>query len=126
MSTVQLSLNVRPEVAKLIMDLIMTMPPEPDDIEAAQAKPEIKAPQAAQPTAAPEPQATQELAQEAPEPAQGDVKPLTIEDVRAVLAPLTQEGKPIAKMLQDSFGVAKLSQVPPERYPEVLKKAEGL
>ncbi len=126
MSTVQLCLNVRPEVAKVIMDLIMAMPPEPDDIEAAQAKPEIKSPQAAQPTAAPEPQAAQAPAEEASEPVQGDVKPLTIEDVRAILAPLTQEGKPVARMLKESFGVAKLSQVPPERYPEVLKKAEGL
>lgn len=51
----------------------------------------------------------------------------TLEEVRHVLATLSQEGK--QKEVKDiitSFGAKKLSDVPEEKYTEVLEKAEKI
>ncbi len=62
-----------------------------------------------------------------------DVKPtpatkeITLEQVRAKLAALSQDGKQAeVKALITEFGVKKLSDVPAEKYSELLAKAEVL
>ena len=54
-------------------------------------------------------------------------KAITLEEVRAKLEALTQGGKQAeVKALIESYGVAKLTQIPAENYAEMLKKAEGI
>lgn len=51
----------------------------------------------------------------------------TLEEVRAKLAVLSQNGKQAqVKELITEFGAKKLSDIPAERYPELLKKVEVL
>ncbi|MGD6778438.1 rRNA biogenesis protein rrp5 [Sutcliffiella horikoshii] len=51
----------------------------------------------------------------------------TLEDVRAKLAALSQDGKQVqVKELITSFGAKKLSDIPVEKYPELLKEAGKL
>ena len=54
-------------------------------------------------------------------------KAVAIEDVRAVMAQKTQEGKSqgIKELLQ-KYGAVKLSAVAPEHYPALLKEAKVL
>ena len=54
-------------------------------------------------------------------------KAVVIEDVRAVMAQKTQEGKSkeIKELLQ-KYGAVKLSAVDPEHYPALLKEAKVL
>ena len=54
-------------------------------------------------------------------------KAIAIEDVRAVMAQKTQEGKSkeIKELLQ-KYGAVKLSGVAPEHYPALLKEAKVL
>lgn len=50
-----------------------------------------------------------------------------LEDVRAKLAALSQDGKQVqVKDLITGFGVKKLSDIPVEKYPELLEEAEKL
>lgn len=86
-------------------------------------------------TAEPAPQSESKVEPE-PEPqpeTQSETKPKTepepkptasIEAVRLKLAELVQAGKQAeVKQLLESFGATKLSDVPPERYGELLAKA---
>lgn len=51
----------------------------------------------------------------------------TLETVRAKLANLSQSGKQKeVKAIIESFGVAKLTDIPAENYPEVMRKAAEL
>jgi len=51
----------------------------------------------------------------------------TLEDVRAKLAALSQDGKQVqVKELITGFGAKKLSDIPVEKYPELLVEAEKL
>lgn len=51
----------------------------------------------------------------------------TLEQVRAKLADLQRQGKRAeVKALIQSFGVSKLSEVPAERYDELMAKAEEI
>ena len=51
----------------------------------------------------------------------------TLEQVRAKLADLQRQGKRAeVKALIQSFGVSKLSEVPAERYAELMAKAEEI
>lgn len=54
-------------------------------------------------------------------------KPVTVEDIRAVMAQKSQEGKTkeIRELLQ-KFGAVKLSAVKPEDYPALLQEAQVL
>lgn len=53
--------------------------------------------------------------------------PPTLEEVRAKLATLSQEGKQAqVKALITEFGAKKLSDIPADQYVELLKKAEEL
>lgn len=51
----------------------------------------------------------------------------TLEEVRSKLATLSQSGKQaeVKKLITD-FGAKKLSDIPEEKYPEVLEKLEEL
>ena len=60
-------------------------------------------------------------------PAPTPTPSVSLETVRAKLTALVQAGKqPQVRELLDSFGAAKLSDVPPERYAELLEKAGAL
>ena len=51
----------------------------------------------------------------------------TLEEVRAKLAVLSQNGKQTqVKELITEFGAKKLSDIPAERYPELLERVEVL
>ena len=51
----------------------------------------------------------------------------TLEEIRAVLAQKSIEGlTDKVKELIASYGVKRLSDVPPEKYADLLKKAEGI
>lgn len=51
----------------------------------------------------------------------------TLEQVRAKLASLAQSGKQKeVKELIASFGVKKLTDIPEDKYPEVMEKAEEI
>lgn len=52
-------------------------------------------------------------------------KPVAVEDIRAVMAQKSQEGKTkeIRELLQ-KFGAVKLSAVKPEDYPALLQEAQ--
>ncbi len=54
-------------------------------------------------------------------------KPVVVEDIRAVMAQKSQEGKTkeIRELLQ-KFGAVKLSAVNPENYPALLQEAQVL
>ena len=64
---------------------------------------------------------------EADKKAADSKKAVAIEDVRAVMAQKTQEGKSqgIKELLQ-KYGAVKLSAVAPEHYPALLKEAKVL
>lgn len=54
-------------------------------------------------------------------------KAVTLEEVRGVLAPLSQNGKgQEVKDLIASFGATKLTEIPAEKYGELLAAAKGL
>lgn len=56
-----------------------------------------------------------------------EAKKLDLEDVRAVLAKLSQHGKTAeVKELIVKFGGTKLSDVPKENYSQLLKEAEEI
>ena len=56
-----------------------------------------------------------------------ETKKLNLEDVRAVLAKLSQHGKTAeVKELIVKFGGTKLSDVPKENYSQLLKEAEEI
>jgi hypothetical protein len=76
-----------------------------------------------------EPEKIQEIA-ETPikeEPPKEEVSKVTIEDVRAVLAVKTRDGKTQkVKALLNEFGADKLSSVPEDKLTDLKARAEGL
>lgn len=63
----------------------------------------------------------------APSSAEPQVPTVSFEDVRAKLASLVQAGKqPQVKELLASFGASKLSDVPAERYGELMQKSSEI
>lgn len=61
------------------------------------------------------------------EPEKGISPKIGIEDIRAVLAEKSQDGKSKeVKALLNQYGVAKLSAVAEKEYPGLLKKAKAL
>ena len=61
-------------------------------------------------------------------PPQEDKKPvIKLEDVRHLLATLSQSGKQKeVKALIQKFGAKKLTDIPEEKYPELLEEAEAI
>ena len=52
---------------------------------------------------------------------------VTLEQVRAKLADLTRKGKRAeVKKLLEVYGANKLSEVPPDKYSELMVRAEGI
>jgi hypothetical protein len=71
----------------------------------------------------PAPAPTPEVEAPAPAPAAN----VTLVQVRARLAELSSEGKKDAiKKLMSDFGVSKLTEVPEEKYSELMTAAEAL
>ena len=63
----------------------------------------------------------------APEPTKKEDKPITIEQVRAVLSDKSGEGKTAqVKALLMKYDAGRLSGVKPEDYPDLLREAEAL
>ena len=56
-----------------------------------------------------------------------DTPKITLEVVRAKLAALSQSGKQSeVKALIKKFGAAKLTEIPKDKFPEILKEAEKI
>jgi hypothetical protein len=54
-------------------------------------------------------------------------KEITLEEVRAKLAALSQSGKQAqVKALISKFGASKLTDIPKEKYAELMKEAEAI
>lgn len=49
-------------------------------------------------------------------------KPISKTDIRATATALSKTNKPALKAIFDSFGVAKLSDIPEDKYPELMRK----
>ncbi|WP_395013558.1 hypothetical protein [Robinsoniella peoriensis] len=76
-----------------------------------------------------EPKAGQAVAEKNKKPVEAEPasKKVTVEDIRAVLAQKSQDGKSKeVKALLNKFGVAKLSAVEEKDYPVLLLEAEAL
>lgn len=68
-----------------------------------------------------------ELEAEKPQTEHSKAVPITIEQIRAVLAEKSQSGKqPEVKGLITKFGAQKLTAIDPACYAEMLKEAEAL
>jgi len=102
------------------------------DRECEVKKPAASAPAAKKPTEPAKEEPKQpEPAKEEPKPAAAEkVKgppPVSLETVRAKLADLAREGKQAQiKALFGEYGAAKLTEVPEDKFPELLEKAAGL
>ena len=69
----------------------------------------------------------QDAAQPQPETAEKEEKPATLEDIRALMAQKSQDGKSKeVKELLQKYGAAKLSAVKPEDYPALMQEAQVL
>lgn len=56
-----------------------------------------------------------------------NTKEITLEEIRAKLAALTQGGKQAeVKALIKKYGGAKLSDIPKDKYPQLMQEAEGM
>jgi len=85
---------------------------------------EVKAETITPPATAPDPLTTEEPPKE--EPPKEEVI-YTLEQVREKLAALSRDGKQAqVKALITKTGAAKLSEIPPEKYAELMKEAEAL
>jgi hypothetical protein len=84
-----------------------------------------KKPKAAKPAATPA--VTEAVTPAAPAPAAESPSEVTLEQVRAKLAALSQAGKAATvKELISGYGVAKLTDVPKDKYADLLAAAEGI
>ena len=62
-----------------------------------------------------------------PTPALEEAAPITLEDVRGVLAKLSQNGKADAvKVLIAKFGAKKLTDITADKYADLMAQAEAL
>lgn len=69
----------------------------------------------------------QDAAQAQPEAEVQQEKPATLEDIRALMAQKSQDGKSKeVKELLQKYGAAKLSAVKPEDYPALMQEAQVL
>lgn len=102
-------------------------PPTPaPKAEKAKAVPAPKPAPAAEPEKAPS-ASTGPAAGTATETTASPSKAVTLEEVRAKLAALSQAGKaPGVKALIADAGFAKLTDIPADQYPAILEKAAAL
>jgi hypothetical protein len=95
-------------------------------MEKAKEAPAPKSAPAAEPEKAPS-ASTGPAAGTATETTVSPSKPITLEEVRAKLAALSQAGKaPGVKALIADAGFAKLTDIPADQYPAILEKAAAL
>ena len=67
-----------------------------------------------------------EISREKVETSKEEVKEITIEEVRATLARLSEKGKDLeVKALIKKFGVKKISDIPKEKYEQLLSEAQS-
>ena len=112
MAAGQLTVAGEPEAVKAVVE---------QAAEAAENKPAKKQ---RKPAATP---AADETPAAAPAPAAASPSEVTLEQVRAKLAALSQAGKAATvKELIAGFCVAKLTEVPADKYAELLAQAEAL
>lgn len=65
-----------------------------------------------------------EVSREKVETSKEEVKEITIEEIRATLARLSENGKDLeVKTLIKKFGVKKISDIPKEKYEQLLSEA---
>jgi hypothetical protein len=114
-------------ISKALIALLSETADAPAEVEpkkTRKAKDEALAPTPAAPetaTATPEVSAPAEAATASPS------KPITLEEVRAKLAALSQAGKTAdVKALISKFGAGKLTDLAADKYSEVLLAAEAL
>lgn len=94
---------------------------EPVETPAPAAVPEPVVPA---PAAAPEPAVAEPAAPVVPEPAAPE---FTFEEVRSRLVALAKQGHADAvKNILTNLGVDKLSDIPPNHYPEIMALADGI
>lgn len=76
----------------------------------------------------PEPQPKQEQKKEQPKKqAKTSEQAITLETVRGKMVELARAGQqPKMKEIIESFGADKLSDIPEDKYPEVIKKVEAV
>ena len=103
---------------KLLLDVVEDMRSLADSIQAvADAMMQSNAPAD---TAQAEPAET-------PKPQETKKHPVTIEEVRAVLVPLTQKGLGAEiRAIFQKYGAGKLSEIKADDYEAVIAEAEGL
>lgn len=103
---------------KLLLDVVEDMRSLADSIQAvADAMMQSDAPQ----------DTAQAVVAEPPKPTKKPEKKVTIEEVRAVLVPLTQKGLGAEiRAIFQKYGAGKLSEVKPEDYEAVIAEAEEL
>lgn len=108
-----------PELIKVIEKLTSTVPVKKESV-------------ATKASASKELQKTTEVAEKSiSKPATNEkketAKPITLEEVRTKLAALTQSGKQAeVKALIKNHGGKKLSDIPKDKYPDLLKDAEEI
>ena len=119
-------------VAELTAEVAVASTGEPVEVKVeAPAEPKkAKAPKAAPATTDSSPSSESASApapSETSAAAKGSAPDVTLEEVRAKLASLSQGGKgKEVKALLSGYGAAKLTDVPADKYAELLKNAEQL
>jgi hypothetical protein len=99
-------------------------PTAPETADVVAEKETAAAVEATEPTS--DPGVTPEPEKE-PEPAAATAPTLKLEDVREKLATISRAGKTAqVKELISSFGAGKLTDIPEDKYAELLEKAEKL
>lgn len=117
--TVDININA-PELSAAITALAVAM--SGDSTQQTYLVKETVSEQAPEPAQEPKPKARPK-----PKPEQKTEPVIPLETVRAKLAALSREGKQSqVKALISEFGATKLTDIPAEKYGELLKAAEGL
>lgn len=111
---------------KLLLDVVGDIRSLADSLQAVADAMTQSEPEAETPAAGTEKKADTKKAEPAPSPAPEE-KPLTLEEVRAVLAEKSRAGHTAeVKALLIKHGADKLSDIDPAEYPALLADAEVL
>lgn len=111
---------------KLLLDVIEDMRSLADSLQAvADAIGQSDQPSETATPAEKKPRAARKAAE--PMKTEPEAKPLSLEDVRAVLAEKSRAGHTAeVRKLLEKHGASKLSEIDPAKYPALLADAEGL
>lgn len=109
------------EMMEFARDITGCKAQEPTAISDSMIQEAIQNIEILEPDTAPEPKETTPAPDPAPQPS------LTLVDVRSKLADLRRNGKGAEiKDLLKKFGADRLTEVPEDKYPELMEKAEAL